>query len=90
MDDSLAYYIIRKIYLAERGETVPALMKQCRVSREDADRLFMFMVYGLYYVNRSLRWEKSDDWYRMQYLVNYLLESGLDSVSALPADYKNA
>ncbi len=90
MDESLAHYIIRKIYLSERGETIPALMKQCRVSRADADRLFMFMVYGLYYVNRSLRWEKSDDWYRMQYLVNHLLENGLDSVSALPADYREA
>ncbi len=88
MDDSLAHYIIRKIYLAERTEGVPALARQCRISEEDADRLFMFMIYGFYYVNRSLRWEKNDSWYRMQYLLNHLLENGMDSLSALPSDYK--
>ena len=88
MDDSLSYYIIRKIYLAERTGSVPGIARQCRISEEDADRLFMFMIYGLYYVNRSMKWEKSDDWYRMQYIVNHVLENGLDSVSALPGDYK--
>ena len=88
MDDSLAFYIIRKIYLEERGKSVPGIAKQCRVSEEDADRLFMFMIYGLYYVNRFMKWEKSDDWYRMQYIVNHMLENGLDSISALPADLK--
>lgn len=88
MDDSLSYYIIRKIYLAEREKSVPGIARQCRLSEEDADRLFMFMIYGLYYVNRSMKWEKTDDWYRMQYIVNHVLENGLDSISALPADYK--
>ena len=88
MDDSLAFYIIRKIYLEERGKSGPGIAKQCRVSEEDADRLFMFMIYGLYYVNRFMKWEKSDDWYRMQYIVNHMLENGLDSISALPADLK--
>ncbi len=88
MDDSLAHYIIRKIYLAEKTESLPALARQCRISEEDADRLFMFMIYGFYYVNRSLRWEKNDSWYRMQYLLNHLLENGMDSLSALPSDFK--
>ena len=48
----------------------------------------MLMIYGFYYVNRSLRWEKNDSWYRMQYLLNHLLENGMDSLSALPSDFK--
>lgn len=88
-DDSLSYYIIRKIYLAEREINVPAIAKQCRISEEDADRLFIFIIYGLYYVNRSMKWEKSDDWYRIQYIINMLLDSGLNSISALPAEFRN-
>ena len=88
MDDSLSYYIIRKIYLAEKESSVPAIQKQCGLSAEDADRLFMFVIYGLYYVNRSMKWEKNDAWYRMQYLVSNLYFSGLEGVKALPEEFR--
>ena len=88
LDDELSAYIIRKIYLAERGVGVPGIAKQCRISEKDADRVFMLMIYGLYFVNRAMKWEKSDDWYRLQYIVNNLLDTGLDGVSALPEDFR--
>ena len=88
MDDSLSYYIIRKIYLAEKESSVPAIQKQCGLSAEDADRLFMIVIYGLYYVNRSMKWEKNDAWYRMQYLVSNLYFSGLEGVKALPEEFR--
>jgi AcrR family transcriptional regulator len=88
LDDELSAYIIRKIYLAERESSVPAIQKQCGLSAEDADRLFMFVIYGLYYVNRSMKWEKNDAWYRMQYLVSNLYFSGLEGVKALPEEFR--
>ena len=88
MDDSLAYYIIRKIYLAERDQSVPYLEKACSMSREDADRLFLFVIHGLYYVNRAMKWEKDDSWYRMQYLVNQLFFSGLEGIRSLPEAFR--
>ena len=88
MDDSLSYYVIRKIYLAEKSASVPGIAKDAGVSQEDADRIFMLMLYGLYYVNRSMKWEKDDDWYRMQYLVNQLLFAGLEGVRGLPEAYR--
>ena len=88
MDDSLSYYIIRKMYLAERDMSVPYLEKACDLSREDADRLFLFVIHGLYYVNRSMKWEKDDAWYRMQYLVNQLFFAGLEGIKALPEEYR--
>ena len=89
MDDSLSYYIIRKIYLSERDMSVPYLQKACGLSAGDADRLFMFVIHGLYFVNRSMKWEKDDCWYRMQYLVNQLFWSGLEGIRALPEEYRN-
>ena len=89
MDDSLSYYIIRKMYLSERDITVPYLQKSCLLSREDADRVFLFVIHGLYYVNRSMKWEKDDAWYRMQYLVNQLFFSGLEGIRNLPEEYRN-
>ena len=90
MDDSLSYYIIRKIYLSERDMSVPYLQKACGLSAGDADRLFMFVIHGLYFVNRSMKWEKDDCWYRMQYLVNQLFWSGLEGIRALPEEYRNS
>lgn len=88
LDDTLAHYIIHKIYLAERAASVPAIAKQCRISEKDADLMFMFTIYGFYYVNRSMRWEKNDNWYRMQYMLNHAIENGFDSVASLPEDYR--
>ncbi len=88
MDDSLSYYIIRKMYLAERDISVPYLMKSCNLSPEDADRVFLFVIYGLYYVNRSMKWEKDDAWYRMQYLVNNLFYAGLEGIRGLPEEFR--
>ena len=90
MDDSLSYYIIRKIYLIEREYSVPAIQKRCGLSAGDADKLFMFVIYGLYYVNRSMKWEKNDDWYRMQYLVSNLYFAGLEGMKALPEKFRKA
>lgn len=87
-DDSLSYYIIRKIYLAERDGSIPYIQNRCGLSREDADRLFLFVIHGLYYVNRSLKWEKDTDWYRMQYLVNEMFFSGLEGIRTLPEEYR--
>ena len=88
-DDSLSYYIIRKMYLAERDLTIPYLEKTCNLSHEDADRVFLFVIHGLYYVNRSMKWEKNDAWYRMQYLLNHLFFSGLEGIRNLPDEYRN-
>ena len=48
----------------------------------------LMMAYGLYYVNRSMKWEKDDAWYRMQYLVNNLFFTGLDGIQALPEEFR--
>ena len=46
------------------------------------------MIHGLYYVNRSMKWEKDDAWYRMQYLVNNLFFAGLEGIKALPEEFR--
>ena len=88
VDDSLSYYVIRKIYLTERDSSVPGIARQAGVTEEDADRLFIMTLYGLYFVNRSMRWEKDDSWYRMQYLMHHMFWAGLKGISALPEDQR--
>ena len=66
LDESLSDYIIKKMYLTEKDKMIPMLMKQCHLSRKEADKVFLFVIYGAYHVNKSMHWEKSDEWYQLQ------------------------
>lgn len=79
-DPTLSGYVIRRIYLLERDQTVPYIMERGRLGRDEADKLFMMLVYGLFYVNRSLRWNKDDSWYEMQLMLNRFMNGGLDAL----------
>lgn len=79
-DPTLSSYVIRRIYLLEREQTVPYFMERGRLSRDEADRLFMMLVYGLFYVNRSLKWNKDDSWYEMQLMLNRFMHGGLEAL----------
>ena len=38
------------------------------------------LVYGLFYVNRSLKWNKDDSWYEMQLMLNRFMSGGLEAL----------
>jgi len=38
------------------------------------------IVYGLFYVNRSMKWMKDDSWYEMQMTVNRFMFGGFDAL----------
>ena len=79
-DPTLSSYVIRRIYLLERDQTVPYFMERGRLGRDEADKLFMMLVYGLFYVNRSLKWSKDDSWYEMQLMLNRFMYGGLEAL----------
>ena len=79
-DPTLSGYVIRRIYLAERDQMIPYLMKECRLSQDEADKLFMMIVYGLFYVNRSMKWVKDDNWYEMQMTINRYMFGGFEAL----------
>lgn len=75
-DTTLSNYVIHRIYMMERDQMIPYLMEQCSFDRDEADKLFMMEVYGLFYMNQSLKWSKDDSWYRMQLLINRFVFGG--------------
>ena len=81
LDESLSAYIIKKIYVTERDKLVPLLINQCHVSRKEADKLYLFVIYGAYEVNKSMHWEKNKEWYQLQgSLIRFIL-GGLDALT---------
>ena len=79
-DPTLSHYVIRRIYMLERDSMVPYLVKNCHLSHSEADKLFTMIVYGLFYVNRSMKWMKDDSWYEMQMTVNRFMFGGFDAL----------
>ena len=79
-DATLSSYVIRRVYKLERDSAVPYLMKECRLSHDEADKLFMMLIYGLYYMNRSLKWNKDDSWYEMQLLIDRFMFGGNEAL----------
>lgn len=59
---------------------IPYLMRRCHLDQGMADKLFMMIVCGLFYVNRSLQWKKDEDWDEMQMVVNRFVFSGFDAL----------
>ena len=79
-DPTLSGYVIRRIYLAERDQMIPFLMEEYRLSRDMADKMFMMIVYWLFYVNRSMKWVKDDNWYEMQMTINRYMFGGFEAL----------
>ena len=79
-DPTLSHYVIRRIYMLERDSMVPYLVKNCHLSHSEADKLFTMIVYGLFYVNRSMKWMKDDSWYEMQMTLNRFMFGGFDAL----------
>ena len=71
----------KKIYVTERDKIVPLLINQCHLSRKEADKLYLFVIYGAYEVNKSMHWEKNKEWYQLQgSLIRFIL-GGLDALT---------
>lgn len=79
-DETLSGYVIQRIYKMERDEHIEYFTRRAGLTRAEADRVFMMLVYGLFYMNRSLKWNKDDSWYRMQFLINQLVFGGCDAL----------
>ena len=77
---TLSHYVIRRIYQVEKDQMIPYIMRECHIDHNNADRLFMMIVYGLFYVNRSMQWKKDDEWYNFQMIMNKFMFGGLDTL----------
>ncbi|MDD3367946.1 MAG: TetR/AcrR family transcriptional regulator [Lachnospiraceae bacterium] len=81
LDESLSDYIIKKMYLTEKDKMIPTLMNQCHLSKNEADKIFQFVIYGAYHVNKSMHWDKTKDWYQLQSKLIKFISGGLQALT---------
>ncbi len=80
MDSLVSSHIIQRIWQHKRDSVVPVLMKRSGLSKDDAELLFRFMLYGTFAVNTSLGWKKDDRWFHTQNLLNRFINGGIKEI----------
>lgn len=77
LDETLSNYILNKIYQLEKVKVVPILMEKGTLSKEEAELIFRFMLYGQFAVNKELGWQKDKRWYKLQKILTGFIKEGL-------------
>ena len=73
LDESLSHHMLRKLYQMQKPQRVPEIMRAYHVNEWEAEKIFLYMLYGNFAVNKSLGWEKNEDWYHIQEVIKRLL-----------------
>ena len=74
MDESLSHYILNKLFQIQKPQRIPEIMKEYHVTEWEAEKLLLFMLNGNFAVNKSLGWNRSSDWYRIQNIIQKLMQ----------------
>lgn len=74
LDESLSHHILRKLYQMQKPQRIPEIMRNYHVTEWEAEKIFLYMLHGNFAVNKSLGWEKNEDWYHIQKVIQDLLK----------------
>ena len=80
LDESLSGYIIKTMSQSEKKKMIPLLMQNCHLNAQEAEALFMFVVYGSFIVNKRLGWEKNKAWYETHGILLRFILGGIDAL----------
>ena len=74
LDESLSHHMLRKLYQTQKTQRIPEIMKAYHVNEWEAEKIFLYILHGNFAVNKSLGWEKNEDWYHIQKVIKRLLK----------------
>lgn len=81
LDETLSNYILKKMYQFEKDKIMPTLIENHNLSKDEAEIVFRFMLYGSFTVNKELNWEKNDKWYLFQKTLINFVHGGLHNLT---------
>lgn len=80
LDETLSNYTLKKMYQFEKDKIMPTLIESHKLSKDEAEIVFRFMLYGSFAVNKELNWEKNDKWYLFQKTLINFVQGGLHNL----------
>ncbi|WP_177162052.1 TetR/AcrR family transcriptional regulator [uncultured Fusobacterium sp.] len=77
LDPILSEYIANKLYHHEKKIRLKQLQENFNLTEFEAEKLYTFIFFGNFAVNKSLRWEKNKNWNNIQNLIRDFITLGL-------------
>ena len=79
LDDQISEYVLQRIIEREKDRQGLVMAESLGVSFDVGVSIFIFLVHGLYAVNKQYKWTQTDEWLEAQKIIFKLVYRGLQS-----------
>ena len=77
LDEQISEYVLQRIIGREKDRQGLVIAESLGVLFDVGVSVFVFLVHGLYAVNKQYKWSQSDEWLEAQKVIFELVYSGL-------------
>ena len=77
LDEQISEYVLQRIIRSEKDRQGLVMAEVLGVSFDVGVSIFIFLVHGLYAVNKQYKWSQSDEWLEAQKVIFELVCRGL-------------
>lgn len=77
LDEQISEYVLQRIIGREKDRQGLVIAESLGVSFDVGVSVFVFLVHGLYAVNKQYKWSQSDEWLEAQKIIFELVYRGL-------------
>ena len=79
LDEQISEYVLKRIIQCEKDRQGLVMAESLGVSFDVGVSIFLFLVHGLYAVNKQYKWSQSDQWLEAQRIIFEFAYRGLQS-----------
>lgn len=79
LDEQISEYVLKRIIQCEKDRQGLIMAEALGVSFDVGVSIFLFLVHGLYAVNKQYKWSQSDQWLEAQRIIFEFAYRGLQS-----------
>lgn len=79
LDEQISEYVLQRIIRSEKDRQGLVMAEVLGVSFDVGVSIFIFLVHGLYAVNKQYKWTQSDQWLEAQKIIFEFVYRGLQS-----------
>ena len=77
LDEQISEYVLQRIIRSEKDRQGLVMAEALGTSFDVGVSVFVFLVHGLYAVNKQYKWSQSDEWLEAQKVIFELVYRGL-------------
>ena len=79
LDEQISEYVLQRIIRCEKDRQGLVMAEALGISFDVGVSVFVFLVHGLYAINKEYKWTQSDEWLEAQKVIFELVYRGLQS-----------